>query len=226
VWRFLVEAGAVLGKDVRTELRTRVALSTLGLFSLTTLAAVSYTIGPFRIAASDRPFLLSALLWIVLFFAAMAGLDRSFVKEEESHTAPLLRLSASPLAVWAGKLLYNAALLAVLMTVLVPLYCGLMGLKVASPGWLVAVLAAGGWALAVTTTMVAAIIARAMTRGALFPVLSIPLLLPLLIFVIQGTRAAVEGSPEGIFATLRAVVSFGGVMTVLSVLLFPVVWHD
>ena len=74
--------------------------------------------------------------------------------------------------------------------------------------------------------MVAAIIARAMTRGALFPVLSIPLLLPLLIFLIEGTRAAVEGSADGVQATLRAVVSFGGMMTVLSVFLFPVVWHE
>lgn len=226
MWPFLAEAAAVLVKDVRTELRTRVALSTLGLFALTTLAAVSYTIGPYRLAAEDRPFLLSALLWIVVFFAAMAGLDRSFVKEEEGHTAPLLRLSASPLAVWAGKLLYNAGLLYVLMAVLVPLYCALMGLRVASPGALVAVLGVGGFALTVTTTMVAAIIARAMTRGALFPVLSIPLLLPLLIFLIEGTRAAVEGSAEGVGATLRAVVSFGGMMTVLSVLLFPVVWHE
>lgn len=226
MWSFLAEVAAVLVKDVRTELRTRVALSTLGLFALTTLAAVSYTIGPYSLTPDDRPFLLSALLWIVVFFAAMAGLDRSFVKEEEGHTAPLLRLSASPLAVWAGKLVYNALLLYVLMAVLVPLYCALMGLDVASPGSLVAVLAAGGLALTVTTTMMAAIIARAMTRGALFPVLSIPLLLPLLVFLIEGTRAAVEGSAEGVSATLRAVVSFGGMMTVLSVLLFPVVWHE
>ena len=224
--RWLAEAAAVFLKDLRAELRTRVALSTLGLFALTTLAAVSYTIGPYRIAAGDRPFLLAALLWIVIFFAAMAGLDRSFVKEEEGHTAPLLRLSAAPLAVWAGKLLYNAALLYVLMAALVPLYCGLMGLSVASPGALVAVLGVGGYALAVTTTMVAAIIARAMTRGALFPVLSIPLLLPLLILAIEGTRAAAEGSTDVVLATLRAVGSFGGMMTVLSLLLFPVVWHD
>ncbi len=69
------------------------------------------SIGPYRLAAEDRPFLLSVLLWIVIFFAALAGLDRSFVKEEESHTAPLLRLAAAPSVVWAGKLLYNLVLI-------------------------------------------------------------------------------------------------------------------
>ncbi len=97
----LAEVAAVFVKDLRAEFRTRVALNAVGLFALTTLAAVAYTIGPFRLAPDDRPFLLSALLWIVLFFAAMAGLDRSFVKEEETHTAPLLRLAAAP-AAWCG----------------------------------------------------------------------------------------------------------------------------
>jgi heme exporter protein B len=226
VWRFLAEAGAVFAKDLRTEFRTRVALNALGLFAITTLAAVSYTIGPYRIAENDRPFLLAALLWIVIFFAAMAGLDRTFVKEEDTHTAPLLRLSAEPLVVWAGKLLFNFVLLDVLMAILVPLYMVLMGFRVASTAGFLLVLVAGGYTLAVTTTMVAAIIARAMTRGALFSVLSLPLLLPLLIFLIQGTRAAVEGSAEGISDSLRAVVSLGGVMTVVSVVLFPVVWNE
>ena len=105
--RLLAEALAIAAKDLRTEFRTRVALNALGLFAITVLAAVSYTVGPYRITAEDRPFLLAVLLWIVVFFAALAGLDRSFVKEEESHTASLLRLAASPTAVWLGKLGFN-----------------------------------------------------------------------------------------------------------------------
>ncbi len=226
MWRFLGEAAAVFVKDMRSELRTRVAFNSLALFAVTTLAAVSYTIGPYGIAEADRPYLLGALLWIVIFFAAMAGLDRSFVKEEETHTAPLLRLAARPLVVWAGKFAFNAVVLAMLMAILVPLYIVLMGLQVRSPGAFVLMLAAGCFALAVTTTIVAAIVARAMTRGALFAVLSVPLMLPLLVFLIQGTRAAIEGGTPDVLSALRAVVSLGGVMTVASLFLFPVVWHD
>jgi heme exporter protein B len=226
VWRWLAEALAVAGKDLRAEFRTRVALNSLALFALTTLAAVSYTIGPYRLAQEDRPFLLAVLLWIVLFFAALAGLDRSFVKEEESRTAPLLRLAAAPLVVWAGKLLYNLVLISVLMAMLTPLFCVLMGFEVVLPWHFVALLAAGGFALAATTTIVAAIIAQAMTRGALFSVLSLPLLLPLLIFLIQGTTAVSTGDLEIFGNSLRAVVSMGGMMTAASALLFPTVWND
>ena len=226
MWRWLAEALAVAGKDLRAEFRTRVAMNSLGLFALTVLAAISYTIGPYRIAAEDRPFLLSVLLWIVVFFAALAGLDRSFVKEEESHTAPLLRLAASPHVVWLGKLVFNLILIYLLMAILVPLYCILMGFQIQMVGWCVLILVLGGYALAVITTIVAAIIARAMTRGALFSVLSLPLLLPLMIFLIQGTTGVAEGSLEVVQSTLRAVFSMAGIMTVVSAALFPVVWSD
>ena len=224
--RLLAEAMAVAAKDLRTEFRTRVALNALGLFALTVLAAVSYTVGPYRITAEDRPFLLAVLLWIVIFFAALAGLDRSFVKEEESHTAPLLRLAASPTAVWLGKLGFNLILIYLLMAILVPLFCILMGYKIMLMGGFVLILVVGGYALAVITTIVAAIIARAMTRGALFSVLSLPLLLPLLIFLIQGTAGASVGTSETVANTLRAVLSMGGIMTIVSAMLFPVVWSD
>ncbi len=225
MWRWLAEAWAVTAKDLRTEFRTRVALSSVGLFALTTLIAVAYSVGPFRISAEDRPFLLAVLLWIVVFFAGLAGLDRSFVKEE-SHTAPLLRLSASPHVVWAGKLLFNLVLLAVLLAAVVPLYCVLMGYRIQLLGWFVALLAAGGYTLAVEATIVAAIIARAQGRGALFPVLALPLLLALLVFLIQGTTATAEGAVATVGASLRAVVSLGGAMTVVSAMLFPLVWND
>jgi heme exporter protein B len=226
VSRLLAEALAVMIKDLRAEFRTRVALNALGLFALTVLAAVSYTVGPYRITAEDRPFLLAVLLWIVIFFAALAGLDRSFVKEEESHTAPLLRLAASPNAVWLGKLGFNLILIHLLMVILVPLYCILMGYKIVLVGGFVSILAVGGFALAVITTIVAAIIARALTRGALFSVLSLPLLLPLLIFLIQGTSGAAAGDADVVSNSIRAVVSMGGIMTIVSALLFPTVWND
>ncbi|MCU0302744.1 MAG: heme exporter protein CcmB [Thermoanaerobaculales bacterium] len=224
--RWLAEVVAVAAKDLRAELRTRVALNALALFALTTLAAVSYTIGPFRLAEEDRPFLLAVLLWIVILFAALAGLDRSFVKEEESRTAPLLRLAAAPSVVWAGKLVYNLCLIVVLTAMLTPLFCVLMGFEVALPWRFAVLLAAGGLGLAVITTIIAAIIAQAMTRGALFSVLSLPLLLPLVIFLIQGTTAVSTGDLETYRNSLRAVLSMTGVMTIASAWLFPLVWRD
>lgn len=223
----LAESLAILGKELSSELRRRVALSAIGLFAVTTLIAVAYQIGPYGLAEKDRPFLLSALLWVILFFSAMAGLARVFVKEEDAHTAKTLRLAARPHAVLLGKLAFNLLLLLALQAVVVPLYCGLMGLEVEGPLGLVLVMATGAAGLSITATFVAALIARASGSNALFPILALPLLLPLLVAAIAGTRAAV-GSAElaAVLPALRAISSLGGVTMVTALLLFPVVWHD
>ena len=50
--------------------------------------------------------------------------------------------------------------------------------------------------------------------------------LPLIIFLIQGTAAAAEGSADILASAIRAVLSMGGIMTVVSAGLFPFVWSD
>jgi heme exporter protein B len=89
------------------------------------------------------------------------------------------------------------------------------------------VLLCGAVALAATSTIVAAIIARASGSATLFAILTLPLVLPLLVIVIQGTRAA-AGSAElaAVVPALRGIVSLAGVTLITSVYLFPVVWHD
>jgi len=221
------ETVAVLAKELRSELRSRVALNAVGLFALTTLVAVAYQIGPYRIHEEDRPHLLAALLWIILFFAALSGLSRVFVKEEDAHTAKTLRLSARPLAVFAGKLLFNLLLLVALESCIVPLYLALMAYSIAGVWGLIAVLVTGSVALATTTTLVAAIIARASGSGTLFAVLTVPIALPLLVVLIQGTRAAAADAEFSVvLPALQAIVSLAGVQLVASFFLFPVVWHD
>ena len=224
---WLSESLAVLAKDLRSELRSRVAVNAVGLFALTTLVAVAYQIGPYRIHEDDRPHLLAALLWIILYFAAASGLSRVFVKEEDAHTANTLRLAARPGAVFAGKLLFNLVLLAMLEVLVVPLYCALMGYAIAGVLPFVALLVAGSIALAATATIIAAIISRAFGSGTLFAILSVPLVLPVLVFLIQGTRAAAASSEmAAVVPALQAIVSLAGVTLIAATFLFPVVWHD
>jgi heme exporter protein B len=164
---------------------------------------------------------------VILFFAATSGLSRVFVKEEDAHTAKTLRLAARPFAVFAGKFLFNLILLAALYAFIVPLYCALMGYSVQGVPALALLLVCGAVALAATSTMVAAIISRASGSTTLFAILSVPLVLPLLVMLIQGTRAAAGSAAlAAVLPALQGVVSLGGATLIISVYLFPVVWHD
>jgi heme exporter protein B len=220
--RWLAEAGAVFAKDWRSEARTRTALNTLGLFALTTLVLVGVGLGPLGVSAAGVQ-VLPFLLWLVLLFAATAGLPRLFVHEEETHTATALRLAARPSAVFWGKLAHGLSLTLALEAIVTPLFVAMVQLPVERPGLLVATLAAGGFGLAAASTVIAAIIAQAQGRSTLFAVLSFPLLVPLLLLVIELTRSAVVGDPGG--EALRQLLLYDGSLAVAGSMLFPVIWN-
>jgi heme exporter protein B len=221
--RWTGEAIAVLVKDWRTELRTRHALHTLLLFAVTTLITVSLALGPLGVSSAERQAVLPALLWVILLFAAAAGLPRGFVSEEETHTATALRLAATPSALFCGKALYSASLLLALELLLVPLYLAVMQLPVASLSTLLVALGVGGLGLALASTLLAAIAAQAQGRAALFPILAFPVLLPLLLLSIELTRGAVGGTVgEGVLLNL---VLYDATIAVAGLMLFPVIWN-
>ena len=70
----------------------------------------------------------------------------------------------------------------------------LLRVQVGNPGMFAALLLAGSLGLVAAATLIAAIIARASVKGALFAVLSFPLLAPLLVIAIKGTALALEGA--------------------------------
>jgi heme exporter protein B len=217
------KSGWLLFKDLKSEFRTRYALNAIFMFALTTLTVISFSVG--RISSDTR--ITSSLFWLVIFFSSMSGLAQVFVKEEESRTVNLLKLSASPGTVLAGKLLFNLVLLLLLEVVIVPLFIIWMNLSVSNVWLFLSVLLLGSLGMACSTTIIAAIISKSHVKGALFAVLSFPILLPLLIAGIDGTRKSLEGQDISAgLADLRLLISYVVVMLVASILLFDFVWNE
>lgn len=215
------KAYAVFAKDLRLEWRTRYALNTILMFGVTTLAVVSFSLGQAGLPVK----LLAALYWIVVFFSAMAALAQVFTREEEAGTALALRLSADPNAVYLGKLFFNLALLCTMVVIITPLYFIFTDAPADNVLLFIVVLALGVIALCAATTLVAAIISRAAMRGALFAVLSFPILLLPLILLVSASDAVLLGQGIAeILAPLQALIAYIVVMLTASILLFRFVW--
>ena len=196
------------------------------MFALTTLVAVSFSIGSFRIGEAEKPFLYSVLLWIILVFSALSGLSRSFVKEEEAGTMDVLKLSARPQAVFLGKLFFNLTLLGALQLIVVPSFILFMKYEIEFPGFFAAMVISGCFGLGAGTTIVAAMIAQASARGALFSALSFPLLLPLMITAIKGCERAAIGMSAAGWPEVKIAVAYVVIMITMSLFLFPLVWEE
>jgi heme exporter protein B len=214
----------ILLKEIVSEFRTRYALNALIMFVVTTLSMVVFSLGDNTIPYE----ILCGMLWIVIFFSAMSGLSRTFVTEEERGTSLTLRLLTKAANVYLGKLLYNVILITSLSIFIALIYQVIINDFVVQSQlifWVTIVL--GSIGLAGASTILAAIIAKANTKGTLFPVLAFPILLPLLLTCIRATVLAVEGAffTEAV-KDFQILISFSIVMITASLLLFDFVWND
>ena len=121
----------------------------------------------------------------------------------------------------------NLILLAALELVTVPLFLAVMNFKLTSPSLFLAALLLGSIGLAAGGTMVAAIISKAGAKGALFTVLSFPILLPVLVGGISATRLAVrEATLSSASSELQMLFAYAVVVITASILLFDFVWSE
>lgn len=211
-------------KDWQSELRTRYAVNALAMFILVTISVIMFSIGSEKITE----YLTGGLLWVVIFFSAMSGLSRAFVSEEERGTTMTLQLIASPSTVFSGKLIFNL-LLVFIMNFVITILFGILFTSFIIRNIPLFVLAFlfGNIGIAVSSTIIAAIISKAGSKGTLYPVLSFPILLPLILTLLELTKFAIDGN--SIYSSMTEIlvlICYDVIMATISYLLFDFIWKD
>lgn len=211
-------------KDFKSELRTRYAINALAMFIIVAISVILFSVGNEKIS----PSLTGGLFWVVIFFTAMSGLSRAFVSEEERGTSLTLQLIAAPSTVFLGKLLFNIILVFAMNTIIALLYSAIFEAFIIQNFVLfLTSFILGNIGLAVSSTIIAAIIAKAGAKGTLYPVLSFPILLPLILTSVQLTLFSLDGiSFERAKFELAIVVSYDIIMLTASFMLFDFIWKE
>ncbi|HEX2866193.1 MAG TPA: heme exporter protein CcmB [Ignavibacteriales bacterium] len=215
---------ALFKKDLHSELRTRYAINALVMFILVTISVILFSIGSEKISET----LTGGLFWVVIFFSAMSGLSRTFVSEEERGTVLTLHLIASPNTVFSGKLLFNLILVFAMNIVIAVLYSMLFDSFIIRNFALFSLaFVLGNIGIAAASTIIAAIISKTGSKGTLYPVLSFPILLPLILILLELTKFAIDGTVIGeSLVELTVLVCYNVVILTASYLLFDFIWKD
>ncbi len=214
----------IFQKDWNSELRTRYAINALAMFILVTVSIILFSVGREPLDS----YLSGGLLWVVIFFSAMSGLSRAFVSEEERGTTLTLNLIAKPATIFSGKLLFNLLLVFLINTVVLFLFLALFdSFRLASVALFVSAFILGNAGIAISSTIIAAIIAKASAKGTLYPVLSFPVLLPLILILIELTKYSIDGATFlDAYAELSILVIYDGIMLTASYMLFDFIWKE
>ncbi|MGD1045837.1 MAG: heme exporter protein CcmB [Bacteroidota bacterium] len=221
---FITSTVAVVLKDVRSELRTRYAMNALLMFVVTSVATILFALRDDEVSTD----VLSGMFWVVIFFTAMSGLSRIFVSEEERGTTMTLQLVASPSVVYFGKLIFNCGLTLALSSAVSFLYVAVFPtFIIRSMAIFIMTIILGSLGFAAAATIIAAIIAKANTKGTLYPVLSFPILIPLLMTVMKLTARALDGELfTAALGEFQILASYLMIMIAGSYLLFDYVWKE
>jgi len=215
---------ALFKKDYHSELRTRYAVNSLAMFIVVALSVILFSIGNEKVPQN----LTGGLLWVVIFFSAMSGLSRAFVSEEERGTSLILHLIAAPTTIFNGKLLFNLILVFLMNIVITILYSALFEefiIRNIFLFFLTFILSNIG--LAVASTIIAAIISKAGAKGTLYPVLSFPILLPLILISVMLTSYSMVGTSfVDAVVELAVLVCYDVIMLTASYMLFEFIWKD
>src|ERR1700724_1665592 len=83
---------ALLGKELRTEFRSRELVTTTVVFILIVIVLFSFTFEP---SAGEARRFGSGLLWVAFLFAASLMLQPRFLREQNNDTLSALRLSVA-----------------------------------------------------------------------------------------------------------------------------------
>jgi heme exporter protein B len=185
----------LLGKELRTEFRTRELLATTLVFVLMVLVLFSFTFDP--TAAETRRFA-PGLLWLALLFAGSLMLHPSFTREQPNDTLAALRLAPiEPFAILAAKIAANLCFLLLAEAVLLPIFGALYNLSLLPViGRLALVLFLGTLGLATVGTVFSAISSQARMRELLLPLLLLPLMAPALIASAEATVGLFDEAPS------------------------------
>src|SRR3954470_21630110 len=109
VWR---DTAVMAGKDLRIELRSRVATNQVAPFALLVLILFAFALDPDRGVLSRAA---AGLFWVAVLFCALLAIQRAFAVEATDGARDNLRLSGlDPAGIFVGKASAIAAELAVL----------------------------------------------------------------------------------------------------------------
>jgi heme exporter protein B len=185
---------ALLGKDLRVELRTLRSLPAMVLFAVTVFVIFRFGIDRTELEGD----LAAGVLLATLLFAAILAVNRLFVAEHEEGGFDLIRLAPIERSVlFAAKGTALIIYLAALEAIAVPIFAAFFLDTAAGLVPLALVLVLFNLGLAATGTVISTIATLSRARDLLAPLILLPLLVPL---VIAASGAAqhllAAGGPE------------------------------
>ncbi|HWH53501.1 MAG TPA: heme exporter protein CcmB [Gemmatimonadaceae bacterium] len=214
-------AWLVARKDLTIEFRTRTAFLSAVVFAVLALCIFYFAWDDSIITPSE---LAPGVLWVVLAFSALLGLQRSFGLEEHDRGIDALLVSpVSRESIYIGKAVGNLIFLTAIQLVAIPALA--LFYNVHTGGSLLAALAVVLLAIigiVAVGTLFSAMAVNTRLAELLLPMLSLPFFVPVLMSAAQATNRVLAGRPVAeVSGLVKLLIAYDLVFVVACTIAFP-----
>lgn len=207
-------------KELKLEMRNKYALGGILLYVVSTVFVCYLS---FKKIIDPRTW--NALFWIILLFASINAVAKSFISETRGKLLYLYTL-VSPQAVILSKIIYNSFLLILLSSLCLFVYTLFVGNIIQDIQLFFVTLLLGSFGFSSLLTMVSAIASKSSNNFTLMAILSFPIMIPLLMVLLKLSKNAIDGLEQWDTNYLIVLVFLNVIIVALSYLLFRYLWRD
>ena len=204
---------ALLKKDLMQEMHTREMLTSMGLYALLVLVVYGAALAQNSVQI-DILQMSGGLLWVVVLFTSLLGLNRSFSHEKEQGCMEgLMLIPMDRSVIFLAKATANFIFLTVIELIVVPLFFFFfLGNVELAPSWplLIVCLVVGTIGIAGVGTLLATMTVNTRGKDVMLAVLFIPLVFPLLWASVAATTCVMVGEVGYMHTFLISLTMMGG----------------
>jgi heme exporter protein B len=210
----------LIRKELLLEWRSKYALNGVLLYVVSTIFVCYLSL------VSVKPVTWNALFWIIMLFASINAVSKSFLQESSGRQLYIYTI-ASPLALIISKTIYNVLLMTVLTVIALVFYMLVFDYVPQDLGLYMVATILGSLSFSTIFTMVSAISSKAGHGGMLMAILSFPVIIPVLVVLIKLTKNAIDGLDRSVsLDEIGLLLVINVLVMAVSLLLFPYLWRD
>lgn len=168
----------------------------------------------------------NAVYWMLVLFASINALSKSFGSESNSAALYYFQL-VSPMEILFSKVIYNFLLLTILYLASFGAMVFIAGNPVRDLGLFFLAIVLAGIGLSLSLTFIAGLIAKARSNSSLMSILVIPLVVPIILLLLKvSANALLLIQDSSVNQDLLILIAIDLLLISLVIWLFPSAWKD
>ncbi len=221
---YLAKVSAITRKEIQSEWRAKEVFSTMTVFGV--LAVLIFGMA-FDLRVPRPEMVVPGVLWVVVLFAGVLGLNRSFGAEVDRGSLPALLLApVDRSSIYFGKVLSGLIFMFAMELILLPVMLIIFDVNLMRL-WIVTALLLGTVGYVSVGTLFAALTASARARETMLPIMLLPLMVPIFMAGVALTGAVLDGRELADFRHWLAILAaYDLIFVTIAFLVFDLIWQE